>query len=220
MLKLFFKPVCPISNIIIILTRLLGIETSLINVQTQKKLEQLTIEAPWTSCPCFYYNDNFIFGLENIIFFLYDQFPNKSVLQDWRQNRSLMNFDKWLTNDLYQTLYFPLMYEKTIKSFYGYTHEISFETVRVAQSILTKFLVSVDELLKKSPWVSLGKMTINDITLFSFLSTIDYFGYIVWNRFINLKKWYMRMKSQESYNFILKYKIDVKPVNHYNSLDF
>lgn len=221
MWKLFFLPVCPISNRIVILTKFLNYEISLIPIYKQSKLKTLVYNDIYTSIPCLSLNDIYLFGSDLITKYLYENNPNNEILKTWHDNKSISHFDNWMTNYIYNNVFIPLYFDKHIKDFFDYDYNISFEVIKNAQFQLINLLNYVNNNVMNSGWINGNSISVNDITCFSFFATMDYCAYINWNKFIHLKQWYMRMKSLETYSCILKYNLThMKPVSHYNCLDF
>lgn len=219
--RCFIRPVCPFSNRILIILNLLHIDFTTMLVSSKKKLQAFTQNDCFTDSPCLIYNNIKIFGSENIIHFLYEKYNNQPLLKNYDGNLNIIHWDQWMNTNIYFNIYYPLFFDKSIKDFYDYKHNIGEESKHAAKQMLNQILEDLDHSLKLNTWMNQqNNLSINDVTAFSFLSTMDYLGLIQWQKYLLLKQWYMRMKSHNSFNAILKYELEFKPVKHYMELDF
>jgi glutathione S-transferase len=220
MYKLFILPLCPLSNRAMILSRKLNYDITIIPIYNLNKLLSLTEDSTFLNIPALMIDNDVIFGSELITQYFQEQHKNHNLFNNKLYDK-INNLDSWITNYLYNNIFIPLFFHKHIKDFYNYTYEISFDMIINAKNLLEKFLNYLNNNIINNGWISSSEITINDITCFGFLASMDYGAYINWNKYIHLKQWYMRMKSSEDFNFILQYSIPhTKPTNHYKSLDF
>lgn len=65
------------------------------------------------------------------------------------------------------------------------------------------------------------QVTLVDLSAAAHLSALDYFGDVNWDTVPDLREWYVRMKSRQSFRNLLADRLSGKlPVAHYADLDF
>lgn len=194
-------------------------EHTTIAIHSQKKLQSIT-EQPFSTIPCLFINQEWLFNIDTMLLYLYNLIPSNQILHSWHHNTHIQNYEHLFNHTLYHQIYYFLYYEKIINPFYNIKIEPSASIIKHTHSQLHEYLQFFNEQLITQNWITNNQFTLNDITCFSFLVTLDYCGFIPWNKYISLKKWFLRMKSQHQYNFILQHKIHFYPVPHYDSIDF
>jgi glutathione S-transferase len=141
------------------------------------------------------------------------------ILDQFFKNDKIRQQEMWFDINFFHDVYKLSVYERTLKFIYTKDIMVNMENIKQGQKNQMLYLSKLEELFTTQCWIN-DNFSINDITCFSHLAALDYFGQIVWIRFPNLKKWYSRMKSNNQYNFILNKKIHINPVSYYNNFDF
>lgn len=105
-----------------------------------------------------------------------------------------------------------------------FVHKKSVDTIKINRVLdilhinISKMTHMID---KNNGYIVNGSISMADILAASFLSTIDYFGYIQWSSLYDLKTWYLKIKSRRNfyklYDDVLK---NLQPSRFYNLLDF
>lgn len=76
-------------------------------------------------------------------------------------------------------------------------------------------------LLSRHDWLAGDRLTLADLNGAAHLSLIDYFGDITWDKYPDLKSWYMKMKSRPSFRPLLADRlVGMPPAKDYAELDF
>ena len=76
-------------------------------------------------------------------------------------------------------------------------------------------------LLEQRGWLAGDKMSLADLAGAAHLSASDYFGFVPWPDFPEVKAWYERIKSRPSMRPLLADRIEsANPPPHYGELDF
>lgn len=83
------------------------------------------------------------------------------------------------------------------------------------------FLNNLNNYLADKLFIIGNKISIVDVSLFSYLSAFDYFFQIRWYQYKHIKKYYTVLKSMKEFFDVLQYSFNfLKPPEHYNKMDF
>ena len=86
---------------------------------------------------------------------------------------------------------------------------------------LNEYLIQYQDLLQNHDYLLFDEYTIRDLVFASHVSILDYFGYIDWHCFNDLKLWYFRVKSRPSFMLLLQdWSERISPIENYTKLDF
>jgi glutathione S-transferase len=149
--------------------------------------------------------DHYIFDINAIYIFLNDIYKI-SLIQD-----CLNNYRINLLESLLDKYFFIEVYKNLNKS-NGVSESLLIK--------LTEYIQRFNEIIKNKQWIQ-DKFSINDITLFSYLASLDYLQLINWNIYNNLKSYYRRLKSHNIFYLIIEQNLKLchSPI-HYNIIDF
>lgn len=130
----------------------------------------------------------------------------------------------WLLFEFYNDSFSIIIYEKYLKAFESslLNHSPDSIKVRMAELKLKELLFSCDIKIKETGFCATESITCADLLLASMISILDYMDLINWNsNILNLKKWYLIMKSRPNFKNILKSRIfGVRPNQNYAIIDF
>lgn len=218
-MRLYYIPACALSNRIRILTK--GImQSSISNYQSYSRLKELKP----LNLPVLIYDNKVIYN-GFLLFFHGNKkiTPYFNLLQDWIDNQEIQYFEMQIDGNFFFNIYFPIVYEKIFAPVYGLTNnneQRSKECFSFNNKRLKDFLTKQNNWFMENNWANLNRFTINDISLFSYLASLDYVGAIDWFNFFYLKCWYSRMKSKPELNFILNSYHSFMPEESYTNVDF
>ena len=78
-----------------------------------------------------------------------------------------------------------------------------------------------DWLAGQNPWLAGQNMLLCDLVAAAHLSVLDYFGDINWDKYADIKMWYMKLKSRPSFKPLLAdVLVGMPPASCYMDLDF
>ncbi|MFN9114337.1 MAG: glutathione S-transferase N-terminal domain-containing protein [Bacteroidota bacterium] len=217
-MRLFYFPICPISNKFRILAKLINIKLSEIKISSKKELEEIR-NINFFFLPILIDGDR-VFRDSSSILEYFNKVSNHSILRNWVENEEIQYmevfFDKYMFFDVFKNS----IYEKTEK--FILTNDIfpNLEIVKLGFDLQNQYLKQLESLLKINDYI-INSSCINNISCFCTLASLDYFFMISWEKYPNLKNWYRRMKSKSEYNFILNDRFSkINPPTHYNLIDF
>ncbi|NRA86364.1 MAG: glutathione S-transferase family protein [Rhizobiales bacterium] len=95
------------------------------------------------------------------------------------------------------------------------------EIIRVGKQNLNYHMQYIDHLLIDRHWLAGEYMSQADFAAAAHLSCLDYTSDVPWKEFLQVKEWYVRIKSRPSFRGILEDKmLGFHPVPRYADLDF
>ena len=93
--------------------------------------------------------------------------------------------------------------------------------LRVAKANLGEHLLYFNWLFATRQWVAGDAMTLADFALAAHLSTLDYMGDVSWDKAVETRDWYARIKSRPAFRTLLNDRIPGLPAAAgYADLDF
>lgn len=93
--------------------------------------------------------------------------------------------------------------------------------LRLAKSNLQHHLLYFSKQLAKFGYLCHPTLSVADKVAAAHLSVIDYFGAVDWEKYPELKEWYLIIKSRPSFRKLLQdYIPGFAPASHYTELDF
>ncbi len=224
MRTLFHYPLCGFSRIV---------RFSL----AEKKLDfELEYEAPWAPSDALY-DQNIsgtlpvlrdisgisVFGSSSIREYLDEVYPDVNLLgTNYSERAEARRIADWFDFIFYKEVYFPAINEKIIKRFAKSVDKIPDPNcIRSASSRLNTHLEYISWLIDRRNWLAGQNFSVADIYAASFLSVLDYLGFVAWDKHEIAKSWYARIKSRPSFRGILKDSLSqVPPAKDYSNPDF
>jgi len=114
----------------------------------------------------------------------------------------------------------PLFQERIAKRFL-HGQAVSSDVIRTAIANAHIHFGYFDWLLGRHDWLAGDRLTLADLNAAAHLSMLDYFGDVDWNKYRDLKSWYMKMKSRPSFRHLLADRLSgMPPAQDYAQLDF
>lgn len=114
----------------------------------------------------------------------------------------------------------PLFAERVTKR-YVKGQAVSSETIRTAIANANIHFAYFEWLLGHHDCLAGDVMTLADLNGAAYISVLDYFGDVNWEKYPDTKSWYMKMKSRPSFRPLLADRlVGMPPVKHYAELDF
>ena len=100
-------------------------------------------------------------------------------------------------------------------------HAPNSAALRQGAHALKNRMTFLDALAGERAYLAGRNLTMADLSVAAHLSAYDYFGDVPWAMTPDLKAWYTRIKSRPSFRALLEDRVgNVKPVKHYENLDF
>lgn len=113
-----------------------------------------------------------------------------------------------------------VIYEKITKKYIEKAAPDS-SSIRKGSQNIAKYFEYIAWLMNRRNWLAGDDFSLADISAAAHVSCLDYVDSIEWEKFPEVKDWYVRVKSRPSFRDILNDKIpNIKPPEHYVNLDF
>ncbi|MDR2526391.1 MAG: glutathione S-transferase family protein [Rickettsiales bacterium] len=215
-LVLYHYTLCPFSRKIRFLLEELKIKYVKKEIEFWKddKIFEVNITP---ECPVLHIEKNNVFIQDSYLIseYLID-IANRSDLygdEPLKVKRLTMLSDKNFYNDVTGLF----LYEKI----YNHLGKVNCDNIEIARKNMKKYLLIIEKLLSKSEFVAGDYFTISDISISTQISTIDFLGEINFNKYPEIKRWYLLIKSKPSFDAILQDKnILIRPPHNYTKVDF
>lgn len=114
----------------------------------------------------------------------------------------------------------PLFQERITKRFVK-GQAVSSDVIRTAIANAHIHFGYFEWLLGRHDWLAGDRLTLADLAGAAHLSMLDYFGDVDWDKYPDMKSWYMKMKSRPSFRELLADRlVGMPPAKDYAELDF
>ncbi len=159
-----------------------------------------------------------------IVEYLEEVYLDKNFLgSNIAQKTEVRRLISWFDKKFYSEVSEPIFVEKIIKRFkkdHGLGGPNS-TLLRGAKTAISYHLEYISWLCDRRNWLGGEEFSLADITAAAHLSMIDYFGDVPWDRHIEAKNWYVRIKSKPTFrNFFTDRVPGFPPSEFYENLDF
>ncbi len=126
----------------------------------------------------------------------------------------------WFDNKFNRDVTHKLVFEKVFKRQFDLGHPEG-RLIREGAAAIEEHLTYIEWLLEHRVWLGGNHFSLADMTAAAHLSTIDYLSDVPWERYLEAKDWYVRIKSRPSFRPLLADKVPgVNPPDYYADLDF
>jgi glutathione S-transferase len=114
-----------------------------------------------------------------------------------------------------------IVFEKIIKKHTESRSSPDSAKIRNGVAAMRQYMDYITWLMDRRNWLAGNDFSIAEIAAAAQLSCIDYVGSVEWDKYPNVKCWYVRIKSRPSFRSILGDRIPgLAPASHYGELDF
>ena len=126
----------------------------------------------------------------------------------------------WFDDKFHEEVTSKLLYERVNKKVMGQGYPDS-TNVKAGAKAIKFHLDYMGWLLDQRRWLAGDVMTLADFAAAAHLSALDYISDVDWNRNVNVKDWYAKIKSRPAFRSILADHVPGFPAPaHYADLDF
>ena len=126
----------------------------------------------------------------------------------------------WFSCKFYREVTKNLVWEKFFKKLEGGAYPNS-QALGAGRTNLNYHLQYIEFLTKNHRYLCGEELSLADITAATQLSTLDYYGDVPWEAFVEAKKWYKSIKSRPSFSYILNDRVaGIVASKNYSELDF
>ncbi|CAO5679021.1 MAG: FtsZ-localized protein A [Holosporales bacterium] len=156
--------------------------------------------------------------------YLEEVYPEKKFLHDSiAQKTEIRRLIGWFDKKFYKEVSEPIFVEKVIKRFkkdHGLGGPNSI-LLRSAKASISFHLEYISWLCDRRNWLGGEEFSLADIAAAAHLSMVDYFGDVPWDRHVEAKNWYVRIKSRPTFRIFFTDRLPgFPPSETYENLDF
>ena len=167
-------------------------------------------------------NENLILSESNAIFeFLEEKYPKPALLPESLLDRAearRINF--WFDDKFHSEVTSRLLYERVNKKL-AKSGEPDSAIIKSGMKNFKFHIEYMDWLLQKRRWLAGDKLTIADFSAAAHFSSLDYIGTVDWEMSVNIKDWYVKLKSRPAFRSLLADLVPgFSPPPYYSDLDF
>ena len=137
--------------------------------------------------------------------------------------RQCLRWVDWAMGPFHERVTQRIVYEKAAPKYTGagFSRAPDMNVIRAGREELKLALAAIGKAAETNGNLACRETTLGDLAVAAHLSTLDYFGEVLWNDFPTANEWYVRMKSRPSFRSILADRVPGQPpVMHYAELDF
>ena len=214
-MKVYYMSACPLSSKLRILLKFLKISHESIYINDLNSLQKIK-HINFSYFPILQSENNYFSDISTIILFLFHTYSS-SFLKQIFNNYNIFHNETYFDKHVFFMFCKPIVY--ALYDYYiGNVKEIVLSTKYIED--LNMYLTQLNDHFKNYEWFY-GNFSINDMSCFSILSSLSYFGIIEWEIYTYLKKYYLRLKSNDNFNFILNDQFfNIPPSKLYTVIDF
>lgn len=231
MRKLYFLPLCPFSRKVRLILGEKKLDATYVHESLWQKRPEFLALNPAGQIPVLVESiltnpkkapeKRVICHSSAICLYLDDIHPERTFSGTTPLERAeIKRLEAWADEKFFLEVSGPVLFEKYFKRLIGLGGPDS-GRIRNALSLIDQHMAYFNTLAHNRKWIGGKSLSIADFAFASHLSVLDYFGNIPWEKFLDLKDWYMRLKSRPSFRPLLADKLPgIHPVPHYENLDF
>ena len=220
---LYHFQLCPFSRKVRLYLYEKGIPFGLVNEVPWVRRQGLLALNPMGDLPVFVEPDGSVLTQHNAICeYLNELVPEPNLMGETIKGRAeIRRITGWFDSSFYMDVLKPLIGERIIKAMKTGAAPNSL-IIRAARDNLKNYLTYLDWLAAHRPYYLGGRlMSMADLCVAAHLSVLDYLGEISWEKYPEIKLWYVKIKSRPSFNSLLRDKFaGIMPAETYANLDF
>ena len=222
MRTLYHLWLCPFSRKVRIVLGEKNLDFTLKQELPWKKRKEFLELNPAGLVPVLEEENSIIIADSNAICEYLDEFYDKGTLygRDPYQRAEVRRLIAWFDSKFHSEVTCKLVLEKTIKRYLGNGWPDP-KVIRKGIQNIKLHLDYMSWLLQNRYWLAGDDFSIVDIAAGAHISCVDYMGSIDWNKYPQIKEWYIKVKSRPSFRRLLEEKVPgLEPCVNYNRLDF
>ena len=206
-------------------------------IMAEKRLDfEMEYESPWAPSSNLYDHNiagtipvlldisgTAVYGSSAIREYLEEVYPDVDLIgSDYTQRAEARRIADWFDFIFFKEVYFPIINEKITKRFSKNADKSPDPAcIRSSSARLNTHMEYISWLIDRRNWLAGQNFSIADIYAASFLSVLDYLGFVPWNKHEITRNWYARIKSRPGFRGILKDSLSqIPPSPDYSNPDF
>jgi len=222
---LYHYPLCPLSRKVRFLLNELSVRHGLVEIKPwERNVRAMELNPPEGEIPILLVKrDGNYAVVDSFVIAEYLVSLNATTLlpRSEREKAEVRKIEMWFDKKFYNEASLVILRERVYNSLV-YPHlSIDTKELKESEKRLNYHLAYLNTLLNGRKWFAGEKFSLADITAAAQLSSLDYLGEIQWDKYRNVKNWYLVVKSRPSFASILTDVIPgFKPYKYYDKFDF
>jgi len=219
---LYHFMLCPFSRKVRLVFAFKKIPCNLIHVLPWQPQSSLLQANPIGDLPVLLEPDGSVLTQHNAICeYLNEISPNDGMMGETPKGRAeIRRISSWFDSSFYMDVFKPLVGERVIKALKNGDAPNSL-MIRSARDNLKVYFKYVEWTAARRPYLGGKNLTMADLTVASYVSILDYLSEVSWDTYPQMREWYSKIKSRNSFYTLLQDKITgIIPPDHYANLDF
>lgn len=222
MRTLFHLPLDPLSRTVRLILREKRLDFNLVYERIWDERDDFLSINPACELPVFIdQNGSIISSFYAIVEYLEETYPENNLSKkNVIMNAEIRRLVDWFNGKFNREVTHKLVFEKIYKR-----HMIkegpSSQNLREAQQNIHGHMDYICYLIDRRRWIAGEEITLADFTAAAHLSCLDFLGSVPWEKYVEAKDWYMRIKSRPSFRPLLADQVPGHTAaEHYTNLDF
>jgi len=219
--RLYHFPLSPFCRKVRLVLAEKKVEVELIYEHYWKRSIELTNRNPAGKVPILRINGLTLSDSQAICEYLEETITDFPLMPEEPRDRAeVRRLIFWFDDKFHREVTSNLLYERITKKIIGLGYPES-KNIKLGSDKIKNHLDYIGSLLEERKWLAGKVLTLADFTAAAHLSCLDYTSDVDWNRNINVKDWYAKIKSRPAFRSILADQISgFPPPSHYTDLDF
>lgn len=220
-MRLHHHPLCPFSRKTRLILSEKAIAFELCEIDPWRRDDALLDLNPAAEVPVLVDGAAIIPDSQAIAEYLEERYPDRPLLPSTPLERAeCRRLVAWFDVKFRREATDLLWGEKLMKRLKRQGTPIS-EAVRAGMSNIRGHLAYIGHLFENRKWLAGDEMSLADLAAAAQLSVLDYLGDVPWQVSEPARDWYAKIKSRPSFRPLLSDRlVGIKPVPHYDNLDF
>jgi len=220
--QIYHYPLCPFCRLVRLAFYEKGIPHALLTEIPWERRPAFLEKNPLGTLPVIVEADDYtLCGANTICAYLNEITPVPDLFGETPRGRAeVRRLIEWTESVFYPQVVKPILEERVYKTLQhrGTPDSNVLRAARQNYKILMPYL---DWIASRRSYLGGRYLTYADLAVAAQLSVLDYLGELDWNKLPDIKTWYAKIKSYNSFKSLLQDKIGgIMPVGDYTNLDF
>lgn len=220
--SIYHYPLCPFCRLVRLAMYEKGIPHALITEIPWARRPAFLEKNPLGTVPMISEPDDYnLSGAMTICAYLNEIKPLPDLIGETPRGRAeVRRLVEWMNTTFYVDVVQPILNERVYKSLQKKEAPNS-NVLFLARQNYKVLMPYLDWIASRRSYLGGRHLSYADLTVAAHLSVLDYLGELNWDNFPEIKTWYAKIKSRQSFNSLLQDKIGgIMPSESYLNLDF
>ena len=219
---IYHYPLCPFCRLVLLAFYEKGIPHALLTEIPWERRPAFLEKNPLGSVPMIAEPDEYtLSGAVTICAYLNEIKPLPDLMGETPRGRAeVRRLMEWMNTAFYADVVHPLLNERVYKSLQQKGGPDS-NVLRLARQNYRVLMPYLDWIASRRSYLGGRHLSYADLAVAAHLSVLDYLGELHWENLSEIKTWYAKIKSRQSFKSLLQDKIGgIMPADGYANVDF